>query len=158
MTIMERMEREHLGVMRDGAKPWQDETLLRAMIDALPEAIFVIDAEAHVVAANPSARAVLPSLRLLEPLARGLRAPDVLDALAELEHEESHAALRTAIKLVGPLALESDRELRLNAFEGRWDELQPAFGPLESAYYATQAGLRQAWLLHAVRHADQFRR
>jgi two-component system phosphate regulon sensor histidine kinase PhoR len=78
---MERLEQEELGGMRDGAKPWQNETLLRAMIDALPEAIFVIDAEAHVVAANPSARAVLPSLRLHEPLARSLRAPDVLDAL-----------------------------------------------------------------------------
>jgi two-component system phosphate regulon sensor histidine kinase PhoR len=67
--------------MRDSVKSCQDEMLLGAMIDALPEAIFVIDAGAHVVAANPAGRAVLPSLRLHEPLARSLRAPDVLDAL-----------------------------------------------------------------------------
>ncbi len=72
--------------MRDRAasgqiRPCQNEVLLGAMIDALPEAIFVVDAEAHAVAANPAARAVLPALRLGEPLSRGLRAPDVLDAL-----------------------------------------------------------------------------
>ena len=88
----------------------------------------------------------------------GDHAIDTLDALSELGHAESHTALSTAIKLVGPLARESDRELRLTGFEGRWDELQPAFDPLEQTYYAAQAGLRQAWLLYAIRHADHFRR
>lgn len=88
----------------------------------------------------------------------GDHAVDTLEALAELGHEEAHAALQTAMRLVGPLARESDRELRLTGFEGRWDELQPAFDPLEGAYYATQVGLRQAWLLYAVRHAEHFRR
>jgi two-component system phosphate regulon sensor histidine kinase PhoR len=63
------------------SKPCHNETLLGALIDALPEAIFVIDSGAHVVAANPAARILLPALRLGEPLARSLRAPDVLDAL-----------------------------------------------------------------------------
>lgn len=87
----------------------------------------------------------------------GDHAADTLEALAELGHEGAHAALHTAMRLVGPLSREEDRELRLTGFEGRWDELQPAFDPLEDAYYATRARLRSAWLLYAVRHAPQFR-
>ncbi|HXY57179.1 MAG TPA: ATP-binding protein [Methylocystis sp.] len=67
--------------MGAGPKPYQDEILLRVLIDALPEAIFVVDASRHVVAANPAARQVLATLRLGEPLASSLRSPDVLDAV-----------------------------------------------------------------------------
>lgn len=88
----------------------------------------------------------------------GSHAVDTLAALSELGHQEGYAVLDSAMKLVGPLARESDSELRLTAFEGRWDELQSAFKPLETAYYATNSQLRQAWLLFAVRHADHFRR
>jgi two-component system phosphate regulon sensor histidine kinase PhoR len=77
-------EKEGQGLMRESAKRCQNEALLGAMIDALPEAIFVIDAEAHAVAANPAAFAVLPSLQLGEPLARSLRSPDVLDAVGRV--------------------------------------------------------------------------
>jgi hypothetical protein len=87
----------------------------------------------------------------------GDHAVDTLVALSELRHRDAYAALDTAMRLVGPLARESDRELRLTGFEGRWDELQPAFDPLEQRYYATQIQLRQAWLLYALRHADHFR-
>ena len=85
-------------------------------------------------------------------------AVDTLAALSELEHKEGYAALDSAMRHVGPLAREPDRELRLTAFEGRWDELEPAFDPLETAYYATKAQLRQAWLLYAARHPEHFRR
>jgi two-component system phosphate regulon sensor histidine kinase PhoR len=57
------------------------ETLLGVLIDALPEAVFIVDAGARIVAVNAKARAVLPSLRRGDPLTRGLRSPDVLDAL-----------------------------------------------------------------------------
>jgi HEAT repeat protein len=87
----------------------------------------------------------------------GDHAVDTLKAIAELDHKEAYTALDTAIRLVGPLARESDRELRLTGFEGRWDELDPAFTPLEKAYYATKAKLRQTWLLYAVKHANEFR-
>jgi HEAT repeat protein len=87
----------------------------------------------------------------------GDHAVDTLAALAELRHEEAHAALQTAMRLVGPTSRESDRELRLAGFEGRWDELQPEFDPLERVYYATRVKLRQAWLLYAVRNARHFR-
>jgi two-component system, OmpR family, phosphate regulon sensor histidine kinase PhoR len=70
--------------MDAGEKNLQSEILLRAVIDALPEAIFVVDKREHVVAANPPARAILPQLRLDEPLARSLRSPDVLDAVGRV--------------------------------------------------------------------------
>jgi len=67
--------------MPDLRRRYQGEALLGLVIDALPEAVFVIDSEARIVAANRSARSVLPSLRPNDPLARSLRSPDVLDAL-----------------------------------------------------------------------------
>lgn len=60
------------------------------------------------------------------------------------------------MRLVGPLAREPNRELRLTAFEGRWEELEPAFDPLERGYYATKTQLRQAWLLYAARRPEHF--
>lgn len=83
---------------------------------------------------------------------------DTLEALAVLGHDEAHTAMQAAIRLVGPLSKEANRELRLTAFEGRWEELSAAFRPLETAYFATNVQLRQAWLLYATRHAAQFRR
>lgn len=70
--------------MHAGEKSFEDEILLPAVIGALPEAIFVVDKREHVVAANAAARAVLPQLRLDEPLARSLRSPDVLDAVSRV--------------------------------------------------------------------------
>jgi two-component system, OmpR family, phosphate regulon sensor histidine kinase PhoR len=67
--------------MSDLKRRYQVETLLGPVIDALPEAVFVIDSEARIVVANAAARSVLPTLRLKDPLARSLRSPDVLDAL-----------------------------------------------------------------------------
>lgn len=67
--------------MPDLRRRYQGEALLGLVIDALPEAVFVIDAEARIIAANRAARSVLPSLRSNDPLARSLRSPDVLDAL-----------------------------------------------------------------------------
>jgi two-component system phosphate regulon sensor histidine kinase PhoR len=67
--------------MPDLRRRYQGEALLGLVIDALPEAVFVIDSEARIIAANRAARSVLPSLRFNDPLARSLRSPDVLDAL-----------------------------------------------------------------------------
>jgi hypothetical protein len=61
------------------------------------------------------------------------------------------------MKAVGPLAREPDRETRLAAFAGRYDNLQAIFSPLESAYYAAADALRVKWLLYAADHADHFR-
>lgn len=62
---------------------WRDQArdLLGPVIDALPEPVFVIDADTHVVAANSAAYLLAPAMRLGEPLSRSLRAPDLLDAI-----------------------------------------------------------------------------
>jgi two-component system phosphate regulon sensor histidine kinase PhoR len=70
--------------MPDLRRRYQGEALLGLVIDALPEAVFVIDSEARIVAANRAARSVLPSLRVNDPLARSLRSPDVLDTLGRV--------------------------------------------------------------------------
>lgn len=70
--------------MRQRLARYRDEALLHSLIDALPEAVFVVDPEGRVVAANPAARIAAPSLRVGDPLSRSLRAPDVLDALTRV--------------------------------------------------------------------------
>jgi two-component system, OmpR family, phosphate regulon sensor histidine kinase PhoR len=61
---------------------WRDcaEDLLGPLIEALPEPVFVIDAETRALAINAPARALAPAMRLGEPLSRTLRSPDMLDA------------------------------------------------------------------------------
>jgi two-component system phosphate regulon sensor histidine kinase PhoR len=67
--------------MQNIERYYPGEPLLGLVIDALPEAVFVVDQGARIVAVNAKARVVLPTLRRGEPLTRGLRSPDVLDAL-----------------------------------------------------------------------------
>ncbi len=86
----------------------------------------------------------------------GDHAADTLEALRTLEHPEAFHALDKAMRLVGPLSREPDQDMRLAAFEGRFDELKAAFQPLESDYYRTQGQLRQRLLLHAAKHASHF--
>jgi two-component system phosphate regulon sensor histidine kinase PhoR len=61
---------------------WRDhvEDILGPVIHALPEPVFVIDAETHALSLNEPARMLAPALRLGEPLSRSLRSPDMLDA------------------------------------------------------------------------------
>jgi HEAT repeat protein len=87
----------------------------------------------------------------------GDHAVETLESLLVLNHAEAYRALETAISAVGPLAREPDREIRLAAFEDRYDDLQTRFGPLESAYYGTKGLLRQRMLLYAVAQAEHFR-
>jgi two-component system phosphate regulon sensor histidine kinase PhoR len=54
--------------------------MLGPVIDALPEPVFIIDAETHALAFNSAARILAPTLRIGEPLSRSLRSPDMLDA------------------------------------------------------------------------------
>jgi hypothetical protein len=87
----------------------------------------------------------------------GDHAIDTLAALRELACPEALHALEGAINLIGPLAREPDRDDRLAAFEDRYDELQKAFSPLESAYYGVTGIFRQRMWLYAIAHADHFR-
>jgi two-component system, OmpR family, phosphate regulon sensor histidine kinase PhoR len=59
----------------------RDRLIMGRLIDALPEAVIVIDSADRVVAVNAPAKEFFPALRLDDLLARGLRAPDVLDAV-----------------------------------------------------------------------------
>ncbi len=59
----------------------RDLLILRNLIDALPDAALAINAGDRVVAINAPAKSYFPALQLNELLARGLRAPDVLDAV-----------------------------------------------------------------------------
>ena len=57
---------------------------LSAVIDALPEPAFVVDSEARIAIANAAALALTPTMRLGEHLSRGLRSPDMLDAVTRV--------------------------------------------------------------------------
>ncbi len=59
----------------------RDRSLIRGLIEALPEAVLVIDRGDRIIAANAAAHAILPGLLPEGLLARSLRSPDVLDAV-----------------------------------------------------------------------------
>jgi two-component system, OmpR family, phosphate regulon sensor histidine kinase PhoR len=61
--------------------PLRDRHVVARLIDALPEAVIVVDASDRVVAVNAPALTLFPALRPDLLLARGLRSPDVLDAI-----------------------------------------------------------------------------
>jgi two-component system phosphate regulon sensor histidine kinase PhoR len=52
-----------------------------ALLRAVPEAALVVGRDSRLIAANPAAASLFPSLRPGELLVRGLRAPDILDAI-----------------------------------------------------------------------------
>jgi two-component system phosphate regulon sensor histidine kinase PhoR len=54
---------------------------LQAVLGQVPDPLILVSAEGLVGEANPAAQALLPALRLGQPLAFGLRAPDILDAV-----------------------------------------------------------------------------
>jgi len=59
----------------------RDRTIVGSLVDALPGAVVVIDSADRVIALNAPAKELFPALRPDELLARGLRAPDLLDAV-----------------------------------------------------------------------------
>lgn len=87
----------------------------------------------------------------------GDHAVDTLEALRILDHPDAYRALNAAMNLVGPLSREPDRDMRLAAFEDRYDDLKAGFEPLETAYYRTKGLLWQRMLLYAAANGDHFR-
>ncbi|HLH11683.1 MAG TPA: ATP-binding protein [Methylovirgula sp.] len=59
----------------------RDRLLIRELIEALPEAVLVIDRDDRIFAANAAAHAILPGMQPDSALARSLRSPDVLDSV-----------------------------------------------------------------------------
>jgi two-component system phosphate regulon sensor histidine kinase PhoR len=58
--------------------------LIESLIDAMPEAVLVVNDSVRLIAANGPARALFPHLRLSAPLASSLRAVDLHDAIAHV--------------------------------------------------------------------------
>jgi two-component system phosphate regulon sensor histidine kinase PhoR len=53
-----------------------------ALLANVPDPVLLVGREGSVREANPAARALLPTLRIGQPLSYGLRAPDILDGIA----------------------------------------------------------------------------
>jgi two-component system phosphate regulon sensor histidine kinase PhoR len=94
--------------------PPRDRHVVARLIDALPEAVIVIDASDRVVAVNAPALTLFPALRPDLLLARGLRAPDVLDAITRAR-ASGHAERATWLDRV---PVERFFELHVAAMEG----------------------------------------
>jgi two-component system phosphate regulon sensor histidine kinase PhoR len=60
-----------------------DIAALQALLTHLPDPIILVDSDTLVSEMNAAARALLPTLRLGQPLSFGLRTPDVLAAVAQ---------------------------------------------------------------------------
>ncbi len=67
-----------------GVEPNDGSGLVAALIEGLPEAVFVVASSFRVIAINASARRLLPALVRDEPLLRGLRSPDVVEAVGRV--------------------------------------------------------------------------
>jgi two-component system phosphate regulon sensor histidine kinase PhoR len=55
--------------------------VIDALLRAVPEAALIVGSDLRLIAANPAVASLLPSLRPGELLVRGLRSPDILDAI-----------------------------------------------------------------------------
>lgn len=69
----------------------RDLPTLGKILAAMPEAVLAIGADDRVVEVNPPGQALFPALRVGAPLANHLRAPDVLDAIAEARNSNETA-------------------------------------------------------------------
>jgi two-component system, OmpR family, phosphate regulon sensor histidine kinase PhoR len=54
---------------------------LQTLLGQVPDPVIMVGSEGLVVEANPAARGLLPALKVGQPLAFGLRAPDILNAV-----------------------------------------------------------------------------
>ncbi len=98
----------------------RDRSLIRELIEALPLATLVIAEDDRVIATNAVARALLPSLRGDELLARSLRAPDVLDSVARVRASGSSER----VIWLERVPVERSFEVSVAPFGG--DEFEPA--------------------------------
>jgi two-component system, OmpR family, phosphate regulon sensor histidine kinase PhoR len=55
--------------------------LIEAVLTGLPDPVVALDDQGEIIALNARANAVAPALRRGEPISRGLRVPEVLDAI-----------------------------------------------------------------------------
>ena len=87
--------------------------VVESLIEAMPEAVFIVTPDLGLVAINASAKKLLPALRKNEPLVRGLRAPDVLDAIARVfQTGEPQSAV-----WLDPVPIERNFEIHLSPLQ-----------------------------------------
>ena len=87
----------------------------------------------------------------------GTYIPETVDALHAIGVDDAANALAEAMRLIGPISRERDRELRLTAFEGRYEHIEAALEPLEESCKPTIRQLPIKIRLYAIRHAEHFR-
>ncbi|MEJ0094594.1 MAG: ATP-binding protein [Methylocella sp.] len=92
----------------------RDRLVISRLIDALPEAVIVVGADDRVLAINFPAQALFPAVQPDHPLARGLRSPDVLDAVMRAR-ASGHPERATWLERV---PVERFFELNVAAMEG----------------------------------------
>jgi two-component system phosphate regulon sensor histidine kinase PhoR len=115
-----------------------DLVLLGRVLRALPEPVFAIDASDRILAINEAAQTLFPTLRLNDFLSRSLRAPDVLDLVAQVR-AEGRAARATWLERV---PVERQFEIDVAPLDGA------AFGP---ALIVTLRDLTEARRLERMR-------
>ncbi len=70
--------------MLDAKASTRSESLVTALIEAMPEPVLVVTGDSRVVAVNHHAKAILPALRIGGNLALALRDPDILDGIGRV--------------------------------------------------------------------------
>lgn len=74
--------REDLMASRNADEPDRRLAAARAMLENVPDPILLVGPDGLVLDANAAARSLLPTLKVARPLSYGLRAPDILAAVA----------------------------------------------------------------------------
>jgi two-component system phosphate regulon sensor histidine kinase PhoR len=131
-----RLER----AMPERVQPMASEAALESIVDALPYAILLVDADERIARANATARALFGDGLEEKPLFAYLRDPGVLDAIATA-HAGSHPEA-VDVALAGPV----ERSLRVRAV------------PLPRATGARPAALLAIADVTSVQQAERMRR
>jgi two-component system, OmpR family, phosphate regulon sensor histidine kinase PhoR len=81
------------------AEPNADERLLQPLVDSLPDAVIALASDGRVVALNDRARAFASALRLGEPAALALRAPELVEAIGRVRDGGAEQHVQIAEKV-----------------------------------------------------------
>ena len=68
-------------VSQGADNPSRDQTVIEVLVSGLPDPVVVLDADANIIAFNRSAAELSSTLRHGQPLAIGLRVPELVDAV-----------------------------------------------------------------------------
>ncbi len=142
LLVRDRLRPPHseLGSIPSDLQPLANEAALESIVDALPYAIVLVDADEHIVRANAAARAMFGAGLEGKPFVAYLRDPGVLDAL-EAAHAGTHPET-VDVRLAGSV----ERALRVRVV------------PLPRATGARPAALLAIADVTTVQQAERMRR